>query len=80
MRATNFWEYLGVLKYIQAKYDVWMDPHRVNGMPNWPKTDEDLWRDFPEDYQYVRSMQRLLNTTKIDFTPEDTITCQTPVD
>lgn len=65
VRATTFWEHLGVLKYIQKKYKVWSDPKHHS--TNWTVIDEELWRDFPDDYLYVRTHQRLTGFTYIDY-------------
>lgn len=65
VRAVNFWEHLGVLRYIQAKHRVWLTPNDINA--SWHHTDIELWRDFPDDYLRVRTLQKLHRTTKIDF-------------
>ena len=65
VRATTFWEYLGVLRYIQIKYRVWLNPSATMGSGNWPDVEAELWRDFHEDYVFVRTQQRLLGTTFI---------------
>lgn len=73
MLSRTFWEYLGVLKYVQAKYSEDKLPDMIwRPQGPWHMVDEKLYKDFPDDYTRVRALQRLHGTTKIPYIQEDT--------